>query len=256
LHLERLWLPVLCTMSTLEILIGGAEKFVQNVVGSIPRDEAKEHSAILAVAPSMRSAIAALVAACVILGNELQAGQEISGEALVRQTHSEKRWEVGLETGCIFGLRNPNNYVILPQFLSIAWQPFPEWKIGSVRFRGQVVASFVGEAIVRGAESYFLGGALRFRLIFPLGTSRWAFYVDGGGGMGAVDSDDTPRGQGEDFTFCLLASGGARFALSNAWSLWAGFMWQHLSNAELSEPRRRNTSLDSIGPVIGASYAF
>ena len=74
--------------------------------------------------------------------------------------------------------------------------------------------------------------------------------------MGAVDSDDTPFGQGEDFAFCLLASGGVRFAISSSWSVWVGFLWQHLSNAGISEPRRRKTSLDSIGPVAGVSYAF
>ena len=74
--------------------------------------------------------------------------------------------------------------------------------------------------------------------------------------MGGVDSDDTPFGQGEDFAFCLLASGGVRFSISNTWSLWAGFLWQHLSNADLSEPRRRNTGLDSLGPVAGVSYGF
>jgi hypothetical protein len=172
------------------------------------------------------------------------------------QSPGERRWEVSLETGCLFGLGNPNNYVIAPQFLNLAWQPFPQWQVGPVRFRGQILATFVGEAIVQGPESYFLGGALRFRFIFPLGDSRWSFYADGGGGMGAVDSDDTPFGQGEDFAFCLLASGGLRYAISDSWAVSAGFLWQHLSNAGLSEPRRRNTSLDAIGPVVGASYAF
>jgi hypothetical protein len=135
-------------------------------------------------------------------------------------------------------------------------EPFQQWQMGPVRIRGQILATFLGEAILHGPESYFLGGALRVRLIFPLGTSRWALYVDGGGGMGGVDSDDTHLGQGEDFAFCLLASGGVRFSISNAWSVWAGFLWQHWSNADLSEPRRRNTGLDSLGPVAGVSYAF
>jgi hypothetical protein len=100
------------------------------------------------------------------------------------QSPIEKRWEVSLETGCIFGLGNPNNYVIAPQFLNLAWQPFPQWQVGPVRFRGQILATFAGEAIVRGPESYFLGGALRLRFIFPLGDSQWSFYADGGGGMG------------------------------------------------------------------------
>lgn len=83
-----------------------------------------------------------------------------------------------------------------------------------MRLRAQFLATFAGEAILQGPESYFLGGALRMRLIFPIGDSRWALYADGGGGMGAVDSDDT-LGQGEDSAVCLLASGRVRFAYRN-----------------------------------------
>jgi lipid A 3-O-deacylase PagL len=186
----------------------------------------------------------------------LEAEGNLKNVLFTPEMSREKRWEVSLETGGIFGLRNPNHYVIAPQFLSLAWQPFPQWKFGPIRLRSQILVSFVGEAIVQGPESYFLGGALRGRLIFPIGDSRWALYADGGGGMGATNSDDTPFGQGEDFAFCLLASGGVRFAVSNAWSVWVGFLWQHLSNADLSEPRRRNTGLDSIGASAGVAYAF
>ncbi|HEY5706760.1 MAG TPA: acyloxyacyl hydrolase [Terrimicrobiaceae bacterium] len=201
--------------------------------------------------------IIGIFAALLLCATELQAGERFSREVLIdRERPRERRWEIALETSALFGVRNPNNYVIAPQLLSIAWQPFSQWQIGPVRIKGQILASFLGEAILHGPESYFIGGALRARLIFPLGTSRWSLYADGGGGMGAVDSDDTPLGQGEDFAFCLLASGGVRFSISDSWSVWAGFLWQHLSNADLSEPRRRNTGLDSLGPVAGASYAF
>ncbi|HEY5814171.1 MAG TPA: acyloxyacyl hydrolase [Terrimicrobiaceae bacterium] len=196
-------------------------------------------------------------AVAVLLGGTMK-GESLPKTILVEEekVSKERRWEVSLETAGLFGLRNPNNYVIAPQFLSLAWQPFPQWKLGPVRLKGQILLTLVGEPIVQGPESYFLGGALRVRLIFPIGNSRWSFYADGGGGMGGIDSDDTPFGQGQDFAFCLLASGGVRFAVTNAWSVWVGFLWQHLSNAELSEPRRRNTGLDAIGPIGGVSYQF
>jgi hypothetical protein len=77
-------------------------------------------------------------------------------------------------------LGNPNNYVIAPQFLNLAWQPFPQWQVGPVRFRGQILATFAGEAIVRGPESYFLGGpavslrlsARRFAMVLLCGWRR------------------------------------------------------------------------------------
>ena len=209
---------------------------------------------MVSLAGDLRFAVAGAIAAFLVGATGLQAGENLSEK--VREAPRNGRWEITFETAGLFGVRNPNNYVIAPQLLSLAWQPFQQWQIGPVRIRGQILATFLGEAILHGPESYFLGGALRVRLIFPLGTSRWALYIDGGGGMGGVDSDDTHLGQGEDFAFCLLASGGVRFSISNAWSVWAGFLWQHWSNADLSEPRRRNTGLDSLGPVAGVSYAF
>ena len=192
---------------------------------------------LMSIAVHLRFAVVA--AATLLLGpTGLKGGDDFSREVLVmREKPGDRRWEIALETGALFGVRNPNNYVIAPQLLSLAWQPFPQWQIGPVRIRGQILATFAGEAILHGPESYFLGGALRARLIFPLGTSPWSLYADGGGGIGAIDSDDTPFGQGEDFAFCLLASGGVRFAFSRSWSVWTGFFWQHLSNADISEPR-------------------
>ena len=172
-------------------------------------------------AASALRCVTVLTAAVFFLGTVALRADEIDlkGTLATQETVHDKRWEVSLETGCIFGLKNPNNYVIAPQFFSLGWQPFPQWKIGPVRLRAQILATFTGEAILQGPESYFLGGALQMRLIFPIGDSRWALYADGGGRMGAVDSDDTPLGQGEDFAFCLLASGGVRFAVSQSWSV-------------------------------------
>jgi lipid A 3-O-deacylase len=226
-------------------------------VRSIARESAGGARGLAWLAGGLRSAVVAMAATLILGATGLQGGEDFAREVLVtRERPGDKRWEVALETAGLFGVRNPNNYVIAPQLLSLAWQPFPQWQIGPVRIRCQVLTSFLGEAILHGPESYFLGGALRVRLIFPLGSSPWALYADGGGGIGAVDSDDTPFGQGEDFAFCLLASGEVRFAISSSWSVWAGLLWQHLSNAGISEPRRRNTALDSIGPVAGVSYAF
>jgi hypothetical protein len=199
----------------------------------------------------------AVGAACLAIGFVSDLGAGTWKESVFEHEPATRRqWEVGLETAGIFGVRNPNRYVLAPQLLSIAWQPFPEWTLGGLRVRGQVLATFAGEAIVHGPESYFLAGALRLRLIFPLGDSRWSFYADTGAGIGGVDSNDSPYGQGQDLTFCLITSGGMRYAVSERWSMWAGLLWQHLSNADMSEPRRRNTGLDALGPVLGVSFGF
>ncbi len=160
------------------------------------------------MAGGLRFAVVAAAAALLLAATGLQGGEDFAREVLItREKPSDRRWEITLETAGLFGVRNPNNYVIAPQLLSLAWQPFPQWQIGPVRIRGQILATFVGEAILHGPESYFLGGALRARLIFPLGTSPWSLYADGGGGMGAVDSDDTPFRTGRGFCVLLACFG-------------------------------------------------
>ena len=59
----------------------------------------------------------------------LQGGEDFAREVLItREEPSDRRWEVTLETAGLFGVRNPNYYVIAPQLLSLAWQPFPNGK--------------------------------------------------------------------------------------------------------------------------------
>lgn len=182
------------------------------------------------------------------------AGDEESKEVVV--TPERSVWGVSFETAQLFGLSNPNNYYILPQILSFSVEPFSPLKIGSVPLRFQGMISFLGEPFAHGPETGYLGGALRWRLIVPLGDSTWSFYMDGGAGMGGADSGRTRYSLGQDFTFVLLASGGVRVEVTRNLSLSLGFMWQHLSNAGLSEPHHRNTAIDAIGPVLGAAWSF
>jgi hypothetical protein len=36
----------------------------------------------------------------------------------------------------------------------------------------------------------------------------------------------------------------------------AGAVWMHLSNGDMSQPRKENIGVDSFGPMIGAGWAF
>ena len=141
------------------------------------------------------------------------------------EPHQERhrRFEVSLESMQLFGIDNPNRYWIAPQILSVAWQPFPDWRFGDYRLRGQLLVSFLGEAILRGPETYYVGGALRPRIVVSHRAFPLSFYADFGAGVGATNSDDTPFGQGQDLTFCILATGGLRWTISETWWLSAGF---------------------------------
>jgi hypothetical protein len=92
-----------------------------------------------------------------------------------------KRWEVSLETGCIFGLGNPNNYVIAPQFLNLAWQPFPQWAGWAGAFQGSNSRHLRGGSFRPPTGKLFLGGraavslrlcARRFAMVLLCGWRR------------------------------------------------------------------------------------
>lgn len=73
---------------------------------------------------------------------------------------------------------------------------------------------------------------------------------------GAIDSRGARDGQGQDFSFALQTAGSIEFYPTERLTIRAGVMWQHLSNADLSEPQSPNTGLDAIGPQLGFSYLF
>ena len=74
-----------------------------------------------------------------------------------------------------------------------------------------------------------------------------------GGGFGALDSTDTPGGQGQDLTLNWFANAGVRHYLKPSFALSAGIMFQHWSNGGATDP---NPGLDALGPVLGATWSF
>lgn len=171
----------------------------------------------------------------------------------------EPAWELSLETAQMIGVKNPNDYYFFTQMLNVAWQPFGTLEWGWFRVRPQLMATGFAIAILSGPESYYFGLGPQLRLIFPIGDSRWSLYANGGGGIGWADaneSDKFDRGLGQDLTFILLTAVGVRYAINDRWSVWAGGMWHHLSNNDLSEPDKRNTGLDAFGVVLGGGFSF
>jgi opacity protein-like surface antigen len=170
-----------------------------------------------------------------------------------------KVWEVSVETAQTIGADNSSNNYFATQFFSFGIEPFRPLVIGPLRVRWQLINSFVASAILDGPDQYFLGWAPQIRAIVPLGESRWSIYGTFGAGMGAAnanENDPNDGGLGQDFNFLLMSNAGARYAITETWSVWLGGVWLHLSNAEMSEPKKENIGADSFGVVLGAGWAF
>ena len=173
---------------------------------------------------------------------------------------SRYKWAVSLESAQMFNIdNNPNRYFFLTQMLSLDYEPFRTLDLGPVRIRTQVRSTFFASAIFNGPETFYLGWGPQLRFLIPIGQTPWSFFAGGGAGLGYADahpSDKSDHGLGQGFTFIMLASGGFRYDISSRWSVWTGFMWHHLSNANMSEPNKRNTGPDEVGIVSGAAFAF
>jgi len=57
--------------------------------------------------------------------------------------------------------------------------------------------------------------------------------------------------QGQDLTFTLKMSSGARYNFNPRYSVSAGVLYMHVSNLYLSEPRYENFGINVYGPVLG-----
>jgi len=173
----------------------------------------------------------------------------------------EKRrtWELSAETLQSVGVDNSRNNYLMTQFISFGIEPFRPWALGPLKLRTQLINSLVVSAIVEGPDNYYVGWAPEVRFIVPLGASRWSWQAAFAAGLGAADANQNrpdDGGLGQTFTFLLSAKSSLRYAVSDAWSVWLGAGWLHLSNGGQSEPKKQNIGADSFGPVLGVAWAF
>lgn len=183
------------------------------------------------------------------------------GNEAVRKQSSESleswtRVEVALETGALFGVNNRADYQTLPQFLTLRVAPWRPWRFGDWRVGSQALFGVTGVAFTGGGESYYAGGGVGFRHTLFKPGSRWELYADGRFFVGATDSKGPPYGQGQDLTFSAVGSVGATYQITPRTKIGAAFMYQHFSNAALSEPEVENIGLDTFGPSVSFSYSF
>lgn len=162
--------------------------------------------------------------------------------------------EWSVESGVIWqvGKLTPLAYTLLPTQLS--------WRSGEIRGIGLQDGSrlvlrhrltLFATSILKGPESHYLalGASPSIEWWNPARTHAW--YLGAGGGAGVIDSRGVPGGQGQDFTLHWFARAGSEWALDRQCRVFAGFLFQHLSNGGQTNP---NPGIDALGVTLGLTW--
>ena len=196
---------------------------------------------------------AALLFAARVNGGEV-APQQTPDTVLKVNEFEPPRWEFAAESAYLLGiLGNPNSYEIGAEFITARLRWGVNRDDDSI-FRGYNQVYFLGmvEPIFRGPENHYFGLSLGFRHVFVRPGWRLQPYVSGGAGLGWIDSTDPSfQGQGQDFTFNILAAAGVDYLVNDHLKINVGVLYQHLSNGGQTDP---NPSLNLLGPQVGVTY--
>ncbi len=196
-----------------------------------------------------------LVSALLILGICSQGFAGPVPGATASSEFNPASYELAIESGYLFGVINPpQDYQIAAEFITgrVRWGVMDrdDWLRGYHQF----YLSAVAEPIVEGIENRYFGLNFGFRYNFVPPGSRLTPYFSGGVGLGWIDSHaNIPGGQGQDFTFNILAAAGLSYKVTEQWKISAGILYEHLSNGGQTDP---NPSLNLLGPQVALSYSF
>jgi len=168
-------------------------------------------------------------------------------------------FEIAAESAYMLGVfGNPHAYEYATQFITARLRWGAIHSAGWMRGYNQVYFLGMGGWFVRGLENHYYGISTGFRYNFVQPGSRWRPYISGGVGLGDVDAtrERTPGALGQNLTFNILTAIGVSYEVNDHWKLTGGILYEHLSNAGMSEPERPNSSLNLLGPQFGATYSF
>ena len=176
----------------------------------------------------------------------------------------DKDWTIELGAGA--GWSNvrsgqPNQaYTIIPVTLTASLKVDDvslDHFLGGV-FRGYTEFFFEGqyEQIVHGPENHYEGIMVGPRYNFVQPGWKIVPFVEGGVGLGFADSNPQWGGLGQDFNFSFEASAGARYDINCDFFVRLEVLYQHVSNAGLSEPENPNHPIDELGPKLSFGYSF
>jgi len=168
------------------------------------------------------------------------------------------RWEVQYDTAALWSIgrdATPLSYTILPQILSVKTPQFTHLETAIGDFVARARLSLLGEPIVRGPETHFVGFSFSPSIEWWNNPRSLAAFCSVGGGVGFMDSQGykVAGGQGQDFNLNWFIHTGLKYRWKDCFSASLGIMFQHISNGG-QDPV--NPGINALGPTLGVSYHF
>ncbi|MDB6069231.1 MAG: hypothetical protein JWL81_402 [Verrucomicrobiales bacterium] len=166
------------------------------------------------------------------------------------------QWAFDVEGGALWRVSDNTflDYTVVPVIFSLRTPAHIRMDLGGGELTVRARFSLLTEAVAQGPESAYLGFSASPSVEYWLRKGGPdCLYASVGGGFGYINSQDTPGGQGQDFTLNWFATAGLRHYVSSAFSVNAGVMFQHWSNGGATDP---NPGLDALGPMIGGTWHF
>jgi hypothetical protein len=200
----------------------------------------------------------ALVLILVAFVPNVHAGPERNVTSVVTENSDldAPRFELSAESAYLVGtFGNPNSYEVGAEFITA------RLRLGTIHHENSLLRGYnqiyllaMAQPIFRGPENYYYGISTGFRYNFVRPHSRFEPYMSGGVGLGWIDSHANVFGaQGQDFTFNILTAAGVSYKLNDHWKANVGALYEHLSNAGITDP---NPSLNLFGPQLGVTYSW
>ena len=112
------------------------------------------------------------------------------------------------------------------------------------------------DQIVHGPENHFEDIMVGPRYNFVQPGWKIIPFVEGGVGLGFADSNPAGGGLGQDFNFTFESAAGAKYNICDDFFVRLAVVYQHVSNAGLSEPASANHPIDMLGPKLSFGYSF
>ena len=204
----------------------------------------------------MKSRAATIIVLAFVGAHFAFGGNDRGASSSIAISDEPPRFDFAIESAYLFGAFNPpRNYEISADFLTarMRWGNYLE-REGFFRGYNQVYFSFLAEPIIRGIENHYFGMNLGLRYNFVRHGSRFVPYFSTGVGLGWIDSQpEIYSGQGQDFTFNIVGAVGVTYRFSDHFSGQIGLIYQHFSNAGLTDP---NPSLNLLGLQLGLVHSF
>lgn len=195
----------------------------------------------------------------------------VKSKASIKVTEATaKDYDLSLETGSgylISDVRTNNKgYALVPVELTLSLKlddvSMDKELGGILRGYTEFVFRGFGMAVKDGIEDRFVG--MQYGPRYNFVQQGWDIvpFIEGNVGFGFTDSRGYtdpvkgPQGQGQDFCFNFGIGLGFRYDISPSWFMRVAGNYTHFSNGGLSEPTRKNRSLDAAGPELTFGYRF